>query len=526
MAEGVAEGVATGIGEGLNTIASQIRYNQQQQNLARDKQADDLTVQIKSIADNIAKVGGKDAPEAAPLIEQLNKAVQAHNELFPPHESGALIQRIQKMMGHKPGAPQQDVRAQMTPAGAMATSPAPSNPILQEVTNLSQVYAKGDPNITMDQARQMAMKEIAKKYHTADTFKPATGESGKPFKGPDGKTYQLQIDDQGNTRKVELPEGVSAEEGWKPLDGEAGKPFKDPADNKIYQMQVNKEGKTRRVPLEGMTDTAIGHKPLEAKTNTISGGLDSISDPNSGKVYSKSDIESGAAPPEVTKLWKDISGQIEVEQKRKADLEAKKEKEAEERQMKTITAAFDRQEKSFKNTLAEKDYGEARKQIVKADEDYQAGIDRMTTMDKNLIDAQKGDQQAMLSLVANHIGMTLGAQKGARITRAAFDEAVQSAPWLAKTAAKWSDEGYLSGVTLTPEQMQQMVRLAREKVDVLKDHKRRVEDEYHEALNPRPNAPAAGTNAGSATGAGAKKPTNADEYLQMIGHGTPATKVK
>ncbi len=126
MAQGAAEGIYQGIGQGLDTVADTIRSNKQNQSLIRDQQADQLTEQIKSIADNIARVGGKDKPEAAPLIEQLNATVQKHNALFPPHESGALIQRIQKMMGHKPGAPRPDVRAGMTPEAAMATSPRPA----------------------------------------------------------------------------------------------------------------------------------------------------------------------------------------------------------------------------------------------------------------------------------------------------------------------------------------------------------------------------------------------------------------
>lgn len=63
--------------------------------------------------------------------------------------------------------------------------------------------------------------------------------------------------------------------------------------------------------------------------------------------------------------------------------------------------------------------------------DYEAAVDRMNTMDRNLANALRGDQQAMISLVANHIGMTLGGQKGARINQAVWNEAVQSAPWLA-----------------------------------------------------------------------------------------------
>ena len=108
---------------------------------------------------------------------------------------------------------------------------------------------------------------------------------------------------------------------------------------------------------------------------------------------------------------------------------------------------------------------------------YEAAVDRTDTMDKNLQNAMQGDQQAMLSLVANHIGMTLGAQRGARITRAVWDEAISSTPWLAKVAAKWSNDGYLSGVTLAPEQMKQMVRLAHEKTQTLKEHIDRLDKE-------------------------------------------------
>jgi hypothetical protein len=513
MAEGAAEGIAVGLGEGLNTIANQMRYNQQQKVAARDKQADDLTLQIKSIADNIAKVGGKDAPEAQPLIDQLNTAVNAHNALFQTHESPALIQRLQKMMGHKPGAPQQDPRAQVTPAGAMAAAPMPANPILNEVTNLTQVYYKANPELGMDKARELAMKEIAKKYHTADTFKDATGEAGKPFKAADGKWYQEQVDDQGNTRKMPMPEGYSPDEGWKQLEGQAGQAFKG-TDGKMYITQVNKAGKTRTVEAEGMTDSAMGHKPLEIKTNTLSDALQSVTDPNSGKVYTESDIPT--APPEIQKIWGDVSGQVKTEQKRKIDLENKKIQEAEDRQNRTIAAEYERQKRAFDNNLAEKKYGIAEKDLNDADKNYRDSIDRMRTMDKNLDDAMKGDQQAMLSLAANHIGMTLGYQKGARITRASFDEAVASRPWLSGITARWDADGYLSGVVLTDNQMQQMVRLAREKVDTLKQHRDELQNDYHDALNPRPAASTAVSSTSPA--AGGKKPSNADEYLKSIGH--------
>ncbi len=133
---------------------------------------------------------------------------------------------------------------------------------------------------------------------------------------------------------------------------------------------------------------------------------------------------------------------------------------------------------------------------------YQGAIDRTKTMDQNLTDFLKtGNQQAALSLVANHIGMTLGAQKGARITRAVWDEAIQSAPWVGTVAAKWFHEdtngdlifdGYKGGVNLTAEQARQMDRLAHEKTKVLKEHIDRLDQARGAGTTPPPAAPSGG----------------------------------
>ena len=88
--------------------------------------------------------------------------------------------------------------------------------------------------------------------------------------------------------------------------------------------------------------------------------------------------------------------------------------------------------------------------------------ERFNVMAKNYEDAIKNhDQQAMLSLLANHLGMTMGLQKGARMTKDIINEAKNSAPWLQNMQAKFDKDGYLQGVTLTPQQMQQMMGLAR-----------------------------------------------------------------
>jgi hypothetical protein len=81
--------------------------------------------------------------------------------------------------------------------------------------------------------------------------------------------------------------------------------------------------------------------------------------------------------------------------------------------------------------------------------------------------AKAGDQQAQLSVVANHIGMTLGAQKGARINQAVWNEATESAPWLQNVEKKFGPDGYLQGVTLSPQQVDQMVELGKLRRDVM-----------------------------------------------------------
>ena len=91
----------------------------------------------------------------------------------------------------------------------------------------------------------------------------------------------------------------------------------------------------------------------------------------------------------------------------------------------------------------------ARQEVAKIYADPLASAERYNVMTASLDDALKNhDQQAMLNLLTNHIGMTMGLQKGARITQAILEEAQKSQPWLANIKAKFDGDGYLSGVTL------------------------------------------------------------------------------
>jgi hypothetical protein len=124
--------------------------------------------------------------------------------------------------------------------------------------------------------------------------------------------------------------------------------------------------------------------------------------------------------------------------------------------------------------------------VSKAYSDYQDSISQLNRMNDSVPAAMKGDQQAMLNILMNHIGMTMGSIKGARPNQAIIHEAEQSAPWLGRIDARFDDRGILSGVTLTPEQIHSMVALG---TSNLTQSKRKFEavEEYHGRGNASPS---------------------------------------
>lgn len=106
----------------------------------------------------------------------------------------------------------------------------------------------------------------------------------------------------------------------------------------------------------------------------------------------------------------------------------------------------------------------AKNDLLKAYQPTLDSAERMNVMTESYEKAIKDhDQQAMLNLLANHLGMTMGLQKGARMTKDIVNEAKQSQPWLQGMESKFDKDGYLSGVTLSPNQMRQMVGLGQER---------------------------------------------------------------
>jgi hypothetical protein len=100
---------------------------------------------------------------------------------------------------------------------------------------------------------------------------------------------------------------------------------------------------------------------------------------------------------------------------------------------------------------------------------------RLKIMQQNAVDAYQGNQQAMVSLLMNHIGMTLGAQKGTRVAKSIIDEARQSTDWVDSKLSTIGHQdangdfiydGLKGGINLAGGQIKQMVDLAKQRNDL------------------------------------------------------------
>jgi hypothetical protein len=155
--------------------------------------------------------------------------------------------------------------------------------------------------------------------------------------------------------------------------------------------------------------------------------------------------------------------------------------------------------------------------VAKAYESYNSAQERYAVMEAALPDARKGDQQAELNLLANHIGMTMGLQKGSRITQSIYNEAAESAPWLQRVEAHFDKDGYLTGVVLTPEQMEQMIKLAKVRLEEDRKAWQREIDAAKSGYGMTPDKGASAPASKGLTPPPATTPKTADEYLQSIG---------
>lgn len=151
--------------------------------------------------------------------------------------------------------------------------------------------------------------------------------------------------------------------------------------------------------------------------------------------------------------------------------------------------------------------------LTKAFSTYQQSQSRMDVMQTSYEEATRdpGNQQAMLNLLASHLGMTMGLQPGARMNQAIINEAQRSGYLDERIQSHFGPDGYMTGVVLTPRQMSQMLNLAQgrlmEDARAVKDTEAYLGRSGQAPITPRVPGQGQGAAAGGAGGAGATAAT-------------------
>ena len=219
-------------------------------------------------------------------------------------------------------------------------------------------------------------------------------------------------------------------------------------------IDVNSEQIPAGWVLAGTSTAAQGLKPITSSGVTVGTTFN-------GKPYFPKDANNPDTPAEVKSFFEsfDEGQKAKIAQKEKDRQEQYA--EMEKRQRISLSQAMQRTIYQFQNAMAGKQAGIADGLIGKQQQQYYGALDLQQKMQTIMPEALAGNQQAMVALLADHIAMTTH-QPGAamRPTKALFDEAASSQPWMQGVEKHFDSDGVLTGVVLSPEQIQNMVELA------------------------------------------------------------------
>lgn len=334
-----------------------------------------------------------------------------------PEDQGSLIQRLHKAI-HPQGTTRQAATAPLknaTPEGGVSAEEErrKNEAYQQQLEQDAQAKQKGFEDswkffskyIPQEDLPKAQSEWAMKNLGIAQTLKNIPGAAGQPVKGNDGRYYRPMQQADGTVVQQPMPPD------WKP----AQKPpvMKPGTVNGVQAFAYYDLDKGSWI--DSNTHQPVNFKPQPNFAQTGLWGLDTGYDSQGNPVPVMMNRRTGQVAPAPAGI---------VAPTQAKGIEA------------TRTAAI-------------------------------AGDSLLRTMIGAADRAKAGDQQAQLSIVANHIGMTLGAQKGARINQAVWNEATESAPWLQNVAKRFGPDGYLQGVTLSPQQVDQMVELGKLRRDVM-----------------------------------------------------------
>lgn len=393
------------------------------QGLMAQRSALTVPQMVGSRPQDIDPVTGKEklAPRLASWGQRLGLALLAATKLAPYAQEIVHPDYMQQMAQYT-GA-QKGLDDQITNEGKIQTATkdaaleGATQDLRQEQAALNA--AKADPHYGQKMVNATYAKE------NMPWLKPEVGADGQPQYWVDKNVENTLTKPTPAVKSIVVPEGASV---WDPEQG---------------KMVATGTPKTEKIP-EGempLTNTDNLNKALEARWQVLNPNATlppyfTLSGDARQKDYDRIDKSmNGLEGAVATKAQRDILNEA---RRQTAVLAAQNHTDKADHE--TKTAGF----KAFSPALD--------------------SAERFNVMSQNYADAVNNhDQQAMLSLLANHIGMTMGLQKGARINQHMYAEAQNSLPWLQGIGAKFDGDGYLSGVTLSPPQMHQMLSLGRER---------------------------------------------------------------
>ena len=127
------------------------------------------------------------------------------------------------------------------------------------------------------------------------------------------------------------------------------------------------------------------------------------------------------------------------------------------------------------------------KQATDAKKQADGVLANYATMVKTSVAAKQGSGPAQVGILAAYLKSVVGGQgTGVRITKAEWDAATNSRPWLKGITARFSPDGYLSGTALAPSQIDQMINEVHQRskslLDTVATTQQRAEDQKRQDM--------------------------------------------
>jgi hypothetical protein len=150
------------------------------------------------------------------------------------------------------------------------------------------------------------------------------------------------------------------------------------------------------------------------------------------------------------------------------------------------------------------------KQSIDAQKEYNGAHTNLSTMLKTAPAAKRGDGAAQVGIISAYLKTVVGgAGTGVRITKAEWDAATGTRPFLKGIEAKFSPDGYMTGAAIAPSQVDQMIHEVNAKTKALAETTQAAKQRMLQAqqdqipTNLKPNASSSSPSSSPSSPSGA-----------------------